>query len=198
MSFDQLRVVGRGLLIWDSGAFLCLLDDFCHRPNSLCVAHQTPTLFSSLLQEGEAGSCRASHSGWGSGFDSPPPSSPVFSNAQNTGQDCLASVWPPETCTSAAILVCSPHLPSSRGSGVGQVSVVQMKNREGSGLFYISGLRAEPFPQGQRSKHSGWKHGFPRWTDLGLNTAYWGIGCRLPCPSGPQFPLCSISFPGLP
>lgn len=134
MSFDQLRVVGRGLLIWDSGAFLCLLDDFCHRPTSLCVAHQRPTLFSSLLQEGEAGSCRASHSGWGSGFDSPPPSSPVFSNAQNTGQDCLASVWPPETCTSAAILVCSPHLPSSRGSGVGGGAGVSRADEKQGGL----------------------------------------------------------------
>lgn len=141
MSFDQLRVVGRGLLIWDSAAFLCLLDDCCHGPTPLCVAHQRPALFSSLLQEGGAESCRASHSGQGGGFDLPPPSSPVVSSVQNPGQDCLAPVLPPETCASAAILVCSPHLPGSGELGVGAgVSRADGKqgHTEGSGLLLPS------------------------------------------------------------
>lgn len=37
MSCGQLGMVGGGLLSWDSGAFLCLLDDSCHRPPTLCV-----------------------------------------------------------------------------------------------------------------------------------------------------------------
>lgn len=54
------------------------------------------------------GCCRASHLGWGGGFDPMPPlSSLVFTSVQDADRDCPTSGQPPGACLSAA------HLPFS-------------------------------------------------------------------------------------
>lgn len=136
MSCEQLGVLGGGLLNWDLGAFLCLPDDFCRGPPSLCVACQGPALSCSQPQEREAGSCHTSRSGWGGDSDSPPLSSPVCSSAQNTVLDGPASVRPLEACFSAAILLFSSP---ARQRGREQADVHHADGKqgyvEGSGLF---------------------------------------------------------------
>lgn len=147
MSLDQLEVVGHCLLRWDLGLFLCLMDNNCQRPTSFHVTYLGPSLFSSLLWKGEAGSCDGSHLGWGGNFDLLPPSS-VF-------QDCPTAGLPQRPAP-LQLFSPSPDLPGHWGRG-GQMSVLQMKTR-GTGraqdLVRLWGQvwgSGEQFPQGQRN-----------------------------------------------
>lgn len=98
-----ISLVGHGLLIWDPGVFLCLLDNSCQRPTSLCGTHLGQ-------QEGEVGSCGASHLGWGGDFYLPPPSSSVFFCSQySLGLSHSRSAS--KACTSPAVLFHSLHPP---------------------------------------------------------------------------------------
>lgn len=96
------------------------------RATSLRVAHLGPALFSSLLWKGEAGSCGASHLGWGGDFDPPPPSSNVFFCSEYR-PGLSHSTAAAKACTSAAVLFRS-HPPRHWGRGR-QMSVLQMETR---------------------------------------------------------------------
>lgn len=82
----------------------------------------------SVLQSavGEAGSCGASHMGWGGDFDPPPPSSSVFFCSEcHPGSSFLRAAS--EACTSSAVLLCSS--PAQALGQRGQTSVLQVETR---------------------------------------------------------------------
>lgn len=108
---------------------------------------------------GEAGSCPASHLGWGGDFDLPPPSSLVFSSAQNTVQNCPTPVLPPEAHTrsfSFVLLTCP-------GSGSRKADV----SPAGGEQEHLEGVGAGS-SQRLQQQHRGWEHTLPGWTDLAL------------------------------
>lgn len=147
MSFDQLRVVGPGLLIWDSGLFVCLLDNSCQRPTSFHVAYLGPTLFSSLLWE------RLDHvvpAIWGGEVISihlHPPS--VFSSAQNAIQDRPISELPRglHLCSYSPLFLTCPGI-GAEGADISPADGDQGRMAQGFPGPWAVG---EQFPQDQRS-----------------------------------------------
>lgn len=173
MSCDQRGVVGGGLLIWDSGAFLCPLDGFCHA--ALPIRGQLCSPVGCRRKRLD----RVRPAIWGReviliGLH-PPLQWVLLLRLPSRIVWLLCRLRRPAPHSSFVLLACW-----AKGEGPGRCQSCRWKTGAQGGLrtFLDPTVEGRAVPARPEAQHSGWKHGFPRWADpvLRLLTGEFGAG----------------------